>query len=112
MIGITAQVSLYPLPQSPPAPEVGEALQVFRECAVEVEPDAVSTLPVGDDDGAPIVRPNTARRCAASQQASRMEACHHCSAWGIQWIRYEGLTAPLLRAERIVGERRWGNYSV
>jgi uncharacterized protein YqgV (UPF0045/DUF77 family) len=49
MIGITAQVSLYPLPQSPMAPEIDEALQVFRECAVEVEPDAVCTLLVGDD---------------------------------------------------------------
>jgi uncharacterized protein YqgV (UPF0045/DUF77 family) len=49
MIAITAQVSLYPLPQSPLPPEIGEALQVFRECAVEVEPDAVSTVLVGDD---------------------------------------------------------------
>ncbi|MBU0703715.1 MAG: hypothetical protein KKC18_07595 [Chloroflexi bacterium] len=36
MIGITAQESLYPLPQEAIAPEIGEALQVFRECAVEV----------------------------------------------------------------------------
>jgi uncharacterized protein YqgV (UPF0045/DUF77 family) len=49
MIRITAQVSLYPLPQSPLAPEIGEALQVLQGCAVEVEPDAVSTLLVGDD---------------------------------------------------------------
>ena len=49
MVGITAQVSLYPLPQAPLAPEIGEALRMFRECAVEVEPDAVSSLLIGDD---------------------------------------------------------------
>jgi uncharacterized protein YqgV (UPF0045/DUF77 family) len=49
VIGITAQVSLYPLPQEALAPEIGEALQVFRECALEVEPNAVSSLLVGDD---------------------------------------------------------------
>jgi hypothetical protein len=48
VIGITAQVSRYPLRESA-APEKGEALQVFRKCAVEVEPDAVSTLLVGHD---------------------------------------------------------------
>jgi uncharacterized protein YqgV (UPF0045/DUF77 family) len=49
VIGITAQVSLYPLRQEALAPEIGEALQVFRECALEVEPDTMSTLLVGDD---------------------------------------------------------------
>jgi uncharacterized protein YqgV (UPF0045/DUF77 family) len=49
MTGITAQVSLYPLPQSPLTPEVSEALQVLHGCAVEVKPDATSTLLVGDD---------------------------------------------------------------
>jgi hypothetical protein len=49
MTGITAQVSLYPLPQSPLTPDVSEALQDFQGCAVEVEPDATSTLLVGDD---------------------------------------------------------------
>jgi hypothetical protein len=54
MSGITAQVSLYPLPQSPLAPEIGEALQVLQECAVKVEPDygdlccsAAGVLPCG-----------------------------------------------------------------
>ncbi len=49
MIGITAQVSLYPLQQEELAPDIGEALQIFRECALEVKPDAVSTLLVGDE---------------------------------------------------------------
>jgi hypothetical protein len=48
-MGITAQVSLYPLPEEPVAPEIGEALQVFRDCAVQAEPDAGSRLLVGDD---------------------------------------------------------------
>ena len=48
MIGITAQVSLYPLRQEALAPDIGEALQIFRECALEVESDAVSTLLVGN----------------------------------------------------------------
>jgi uncharacterized protein YqgV (UPF0045/DUF77 family) len=49
VIGITAQVSLYPLRQEALAPDIGGAIQVFRECALEVEPDTVSTLLVGDD---------------------------------------------------------------
>jgi uncharacterized protein YqgV (UPF0045/DUF77 family) len=49
LIRITAQVSPYPLGQEAFAPGIGEALQIFRECALEVEPDAVSTLLVGDD---------------------------------------------------------------
>jgi hypothetical protein len=49
MTGITAQVSLYPLPQETLPPEVGEAPEVLQGCALEVKPDAVSTLLVGDD---------------------------------------------------------------
>jgi len=49
VIGIMAQVSLHPLPKGSVAPEIGEVLQVFRECALEVEPDAGSNLLVGDD---------------------------------------------------------------
>ena len=46
---VTAQVSLYPLRQESLAPVIGEALQVFRESALEVEPDTMSTLLVGDE---------------------------------------------------------------
>ena len=49
MNAITAQVSLYPLRQESLAPAIGEALQVFQESALEVEPDTMSTLLVGDD---------------------------------------------------------------
>jgi len=49
MTGITAQVSLYPLPHRVIAPEIGEALGVFQECAMEVEVDTASSILVGDD---------------------------------------------------------------
>jgi uncharacterized protein YqgV (UPF0045/DUF77 family) len=48
VIQITAQVSLYPLPEEAVAPEIGKALHAFRECAVEVEPDDLSNVLVGD----------------------------------------------------------------
>jgi uncharacterized protein YqgV (UPF0045/DUF77 family) len=46
---ITAQVSLYPLRQESLAPVIDETLQVFREAALEVEPDTMSTLLFGDE---------------------------------------------------------------
>ena len=49
MNAITAQVSLYPLRQESLAPVIGETLQVLRESALEVEPDTMSTLLVGDE---------------------------------------------------------------
>jgi len=49
MTGITAQVSLYPLPHRAIALEIEDVLGVFQECAVEVEPDAASSTLAGDD---------------------------------------------------------------
>jgi uncharacterized protein YqgV (UPF0045/DUF77 family) len=49
MIVVTAQVSLYPLRQESLAPVIGETLQIFQESALEVEPDTMSTLLVGDE---------------------------------------------------------------
>ena len=46
---ITAQVSLYPFRQETLAPAIGETVQVLRQSALEVEPDTVSTLIVGDE---------------------------------------------------------------
>ena len=46
---VTAQVSLYPLRQESLAPVIGETLQILRESALEVEPDTISTLLVGDE---------------------------------------------------------------
>jgi uncharacterized protein YqgV (UPF0045/DUF77 family) len=46
---VTAQVSLYPLRQESMAPVLGETLEILRESALEVRPDTVSTLLVGDE---------------------------------------------------------------
>ncbi len=49
MIGIAAQVSLYPLRQASLSPAIDEALQIFQEHGLSVEPGAMSTLITGDD---------------------------------------------------------------
>ena len=49
MIGIAAQVSLYPLRQESLAPAIDEAIRVFREHSLHVEPGAMSSLIAGDD---------------------------------------------------------------
>ena len=46
---ISAQVSLYPLRQESLAPVIGETLQILRDSALEVEPDTMSSLLVGDE---------------------------------------------------------------
>ena len=49
MIGIAAQVSLYPLGQESLSPAIEEALRIFREHGLEVQPGAMSTVITGDD---------------------------------------------------------------
>jgi uncharacterized protein YqgV (UPF0045/DUF77 family) len=49
VIGITAQVSLYPLRQETLSPAIDEALQVFEAHGLHVEPGAMSSLITGDD---------------------------------------------------------------
>jgi len=49
VISITAQVSLYPLRQASLSPAIDQALQIFREHGLSVEPGAMSTLITGDD---------------------------------------------------------------
>lgn len=49
MIGIAAQVSLYPLRQESLSPAIEEALRIFRKHGLHVEPGAVSSLISGDD---------------------------------------------------------------
>lgn len=49
MIGIAAQVSLYPLRQASLSPAIDQALQIFRGHGLSVEPGAMSTLIAGDD---------------------------------------------------------------
>lgn len=49
MIGIAAQISLYPLRQMSLSPAIDETLRIFREHRLEVEPGPMSTLISGDD---------------------------------------------------------------
>jgi len=46
---ITAQVSLYPLRQESLSPVIEDALRVFREHGLEIQPGAMSTIITGDD---------------------------------------------------------------
>jgi uncharacterized protein YqgV (UPF0045/DUF77 family) len=49
MIVVTAQVSLYPLRQESLTPVIGETLRILQESTLEVKPDTMSTLLVGDE---------------------------------------------------------------
>ncbi len=49
MIGVSAQVSLYPLRQESLSPAIEEALRAFRENDLEVQPGAMSTMIIGED---------------------------------------------------------------
>ncbi len=49
MIGIAAQVSLYPLRQGPLSPAIEEALRIFRSHGLDVQAGAMSTVITGDD---------------------------------------------------------------
>jgi len=49
MMGIAAQVSLYPLRQAALSPAIDEALRIFREHGLEVESGAMSSVVTGDD---------------------------------------------------------------
>jgi tRNA-Thr(GGU) m(6)t(6)A37 methyltransferase TsaA len=49
MVGIAAQVSLYPLRQEALSPTIDEALQIFRDHGLDVESGAMSSLITGDD---------------------------------------------------------------
>ena len=49
MIGIAAQVSLYPLHQESLSPTIDEVLETFRAHSLHVEPGAMSSMIAGDD---------------------------------------------------------------
>jgi uncharacterized protein YqgV (UPF0045/DUF77 family) len=49
MFGVSAQVSLYPLRQDRLSPVIDEAIKIFRNRGIEVEPGPMSTLLTGDD---------------------------------------------------------------
>jgi uncharacterized protein YqgV (UPF0045/DUF77 family) len=50
MIGISAQVSLYPLGEDDLSPTIDEALRIFREHGLDVNSGTMSTLITGDDE--------------------------------------------------------------
>ena len=50
MLGITAQVSFYPLRQDELSPSIKAATQVFDDHGIERETGAMSTLMWGEDD--------------------------------------------------------------
>jgi uncharacterized protein YqgV (UPF0045/DUF77 family) len=49
LIGISAQVSLYPLGQEDLSPAITEALQIFHRYGLDVTPGSMSTLISGDE---------------------------------------------------------------
>jgi uncharacterized protein YqgV (UPF0045/DUF77 family) len=50
MIGISAQVSLYPLGSEDLSPAIDTALSILREHGLNVDPGPMSTLIAGDDE--------------------------------------------------------------
>lgn len=50
MIGISAQVSLYPLGQEDLSPAIDEALRIFHKHGLQVYSGPMSTLIYGDDE--------------------------------------------------------------
>lgn len=68
MIGIAAQVSLYPLRQASLSPAIDEALRIFGEHGLSVKPGAMSTLITGDDTAIFAALQETFRRVAEQGQ--------------------------------------------
>jgi uncharacterized protein YqgV (UPF0045/DUF77 family) len=66
MISISVQVSLYPLGQEDLSPAIDEALRVFQEYDLGVNPGSMSTLLTGNDEAI----------FAALQSAFQLAAAH------------------------------------
>lgn len=49
MVGISAQVSMYPLSQEKLSPAIDEALQIFHQHGLDVVAGSMSTLISGDE---------------------------------------------------------------
>lgn len=80
MIGISAQVSLYPLGQEDLSPAIDEALNIFRHHGLDVMPGSMSTL-ISGDDAAVFSALQETFHCAAEQGRVVMvttfsNACH------------------------------------
>ena len=68
MIGIAAQISLYPLRQEFLSPATNEALETFRAHGLQVEPGSMSSLIVGDDTAIFAALQEALRRAAEQGQ--------------------------------------------
>ena len=66
MIGIAAQVSLYPLRQESLSPAIDKAMEIFQAHGLHVETGTMSSLVTGDD-GAVFAALQEAFRWAAEQ---------------------------------------------
>jgi tRNA-Thr(GGU) m(6)t(6)A37 methyltransferase TsaA len=69
MTGISAQVSLYPLGQEDLSPAIDEALRIFREHGLDVNPGPMSTLISGDDEAIFAALQSTFQHAAEQGQA-------------------------------------------
>lgn len=49
MVGIAAQVSLYPLGQADLGPAIDEALRILQEYGLDVHPGSMSSVVVGEE---------------------------------------------------------------
>jgi tRNA-Thr(GGU) m(6)t(6)A37 methyltransferase TsaA len=63
-MGVSVQVSLYPLGQASLSPVIDEALRIFREQGLEVEPGAMSSLIAGEDTAIFVALQEVFRRAA------------------------------------------------
>lgn len=68
MIGMAAQISLYPLRQKSLGPAIKEALSTWEEYDLRVEPGAMSSVIVGDDTEVFAALQEAFRRVAAQGQ--------------------------------------------
>jgi tRNA-Thr(GGU) m(6)t(6)A37 methyltransferase TsaA len=68
VVGIAAQVSLYPLQQESLSPAIDEALRIFHDHGLQVEPGAMSSVIAGEDAAVFAALQEAFRRAAAQGQ--------------------------------------------
>jgi uncharacterized protein YqgV (UPF0045/DUF77 family) len=75
MIGIAAQVSLYPLRQETLSPAIDEALHVFQAHGLHVEPGTMSSMITGNDAALFAALQETFVRAAGKGQVVMVATC-------------------------------------
>jgi len=63
-MGVSVQVSLYPLRQASLSPAIDQAMRIFREHGLEVKPGAMSSLITGEDTAIFVALQEAFRRAA------------------------------------------------